>query len=157
MQLVNSVQLDANDQHLRDLVFNTLIENNGNIALAAEQICKKLELPYTLASSVRAAIPRMISDRLDELKKHMAAVATLELFSMLPQLNKTLVENLTRLDPSDAVNAYMKLQDLIYKTTDPHELHVDHRWQTVPRELQDIYTQLEAEGKLDMVLAGEVA
>lgn len=156
MQLTQT-KLDVSDPNLADIVYEALIESNGNPALAADLVCKKLELPYNCAQQIRSAIPRLVCDRLDDIKKHMATVAALELFSMLPQLNKTLVENLTRLEPSDAVSAYMKLHDLIYKSVDPHELHVDHRWQTVPRELQDIYTQLEAEGKLDMVLAGDVA
>ena len=105
-----------------DVVFEALIESSGNTALAAERVCTKLSLPMSCTKDIRQAIPRLIADRLPDLKRHMEAVATLELFSMLPILNKTLVENLTQLDANEAVNAYMKLMDQIGRITDDKTL-----------------------------------
>lgn len=140
------------------VAFDTLIECTGNSKLAAERIAQRLGIPLTEVTNIRSQLPALVAGRLPELKQHMEAVATLELFSLLPILSKTLTENLTRLEPGESVSAYMKLMDLIHKKTDPNELNIninDQRWKLVPREIQDIYTRLEANGQLGQIIEGE--
>lgn len=114
---------------------NQVVQTRGNLALVAER------MHCTQADVVEAIRPR-----LRELKEYMQVVATLELFSFVPILHKTLVENLTALDPGDAVNAYMKLMDQIGRITDDKTLTLnvnDAAWRHIqaqlPREVIDAY------------------
>lgn len=141
------------------VILSVIVEAKGNPNLARDMLSR--------VHAVDVSVPEIIDvvkDRLPELKAQMEVVATLELFSLMPVLHKTLVENLTNLEPSDAVSAYMKLMDLITRQTASNEQTLnlnlnDMRWKLAPRELQQVYAQLEASGQLAQVIeheAGEV-
>jgi hypothetical protein len=89
-----------------------LAEARGNVRLAAERLGHELNTTITHGDFVRA-----LKDSLPELKQHMEVVATLELFEMMPSLHKIFVENLTALEPADAVNAYLGVMKLIGTAT----------------------------------------
>src|SRR4051812_2484803 len=81
----------------------------------------------------------------------MEEVDTLELFILMPQLHKTLIKKITNLENSERVTAYIKLMDTITKQKTSNELNIninDQRFKQAPRELQRVYAQLEAAGKL---------
>lgn len=102
----------------------------GNLPLAAERL-----------GCTQADVVKAIQPHLDDLKSYMQVVATLELFSFMPILHKTLVENLSALEPSDAVNAYLGLMKLISAKTDTKQIDVNINefiWKQVPRELQQL-------------------
>lgn len=122
-------------------VLDELIQTKGNLRLVAER------LGCTQADIVQAIKP--VSR---ELKEYMQVVATLELFSFMPILHKTLVENLSALEPGDAVNAYMKLMDQISRITDDKTLTVnvnDAAWRHLstkfPKEVIDVYLAEQTE------------
>lgn len=136
-----------------EIVLRVMVEARGNHRLAQDILRTKYN-----TSIDTPEIVALIKDRLPELKAQMEVVATLELFSLMPQLHKTLVENLSNLEGGDAVNAYMKLMDLITKQTSSNELNIninDQRFKQAPRDLQRVYAQLEAAGKLAEVVEGE--
>ena len=120
--------------------FDAVIAAQGNLRLAAERLgCTTSDL----ISSIRG--------RVHELKEYMQVVATLELFSFMPILHKTLVENLTALEPGDAVNAYMKLMDQITKITDDktmtlniNDAAVRHIRAAIPAEVYNAWIEESA-------------
>lgn len=133
-----------------EVVLSAIVEARGNPNLARDLLKRKynydLELPILV---------NIVKDRLPELKAQMETVATLELFSLMPILHKTLVENLSNLEASDAVTAYMKLMDLITRQTSSNELNIninDQRWRLLPRDVQQTFAALEASGQLDKVI-----
>lgn len=133
-----------------DLIIRVLVEARANIKLALDVLKHQHGLDLQLADLVP-----ILKDHMPDLKSSMEVVATLELFNLMPQLHKTLVENLSNLEGSDAVTAYMKLMDLITKQVSSNDLNIninDQRWRQVPRDLQRVYAALEASGQLDQVL-----
>lgn len=136
----NTVTVIPSDMSTR--VLDELIQTKGNLRLVAER------LGCTQADIVQAIKP--VSR---ELKEYMQVVATLELFSFMPILHKTLVENLSALEPGDAVNAYMKLMDQISRITDDKTLTVnvnDAAWRHLstkfPKEVVDAYLSEQTDG-----------
>lgn len=116
---------------------NEVINSRGNLKLAAERLgCDSTD------------VIKAIRGRVHELKEYMQVVATLELFSFMPILHKTLVENLSALEPGDAVNAYMKLMDQITRITDDKTMTInvnDAAWRHIrtqlPPEVIDAYME----------------
>lgn len=133
-----------------EAVLRVIVEARGQHRLAQDILRSRYGVEYDLLDLVDVA-----KDRLPELKQQMEVVATLELFSLMPQLHKTLTENLSALEPADAVNAYMKLMDLITKQTSSNEINInlnDQRFKSLPRDVQQTYAALEASGQLQKVI-----
>ncbi len=149
------------DEHLTEqMVFDAIVETQGNSALGSELILERLNLEFTSdrLDAVRKRIPSLLVSRMSELKQHMEAISTLELFSLMPLLHKTLKENLTALEPGESVTAYMKLMELIGKKTDANELTInvnDRRFGSMPRHLQQLFMSLEASGQIENVVEGQ--
>jgi len=123
-----------------------IITAKGNLLLAAERL-----------SCTQADLVRAIRPLLPDLKAYMQVVATLELFSFVPILHKTLVENLSALQPGDAVAAYMKLMEQISRITDDKTMTLnvnDVAWRHIqaqlPKEVIDQYMEeLSADADAD--------
>lgn len=143
----NSVQ--HADEQSSDVVLHAIVEARGNHKLALDTLRTQHGLDLSINDLVA-----MLHDRLPELKEQMEVVTTLELFSLMPQLHKTLTENLSNLEGGEAVRAYMDLMQLIQKATKKDELNIninDMRWKLVPRDLANLYAQLEASGQLEQI------
>lgn len=125
------------------LVLEYLVEAKGNLALATERLGKAHDTVYTQGQIINA-----IKDNLADLKSYMEVIATLELFGLMPILHKTFIENLTALEPQDAVNAYLGLMKLIGASTTPDKSLVNINinellWKHVPRDLQALLIEDE--------------
>lgn len=135
---------------LSDVVLHVLIEASGNPRLAQDILKRKHDLDLSVPD-----MAQLVKDRLPELKASMEVVSTLELFSMMPILHKTMIENLSSLEPGEAVRAYMDLMALIGKSTQTNELTIninDEIWRRTPRDLQRVYAALEASGQLSQII-----
>jgi hypothetical protein len=67
----------------------------------------------------------------------------------MPLLSKTLVENLSALEPKDAVGAYMHLMELITKNVGTTDINLnvnDTRFAQLPRNVQQALALVEATG-----------
>lgn len=140
--------------NLSDSVLHAIIETGGNIRLAQERLQEQYPDQFQERPQL-AELAQHLEGRQAELKERMELVQLLELFSLLPQLRKTLTENLSNLTGNDAVGAYMKLQDLIGRAVKKDEMTLninDMRWKLVPRDLAQIYAELEATGQLQQVI-----
>lgn len=85
----------------------------------------------------------------------MELVQLLDMLSFMPQLHKTLEESLTSLTGSDAVRAYTDLQGMIQKAIRKDEMTLninDMRWKLLPRNIAQLFAELEATGQLEQVL-----
>ena len=127
-----------------ELVFNTLVENRGHIQLTCEQLSRVYGSKISNIHIIQA-----VKDRLPELKQYMEALAALELFSIMPVVSKIFQENLSALEPGDAVNAFMGLHKLVSAKVDTQKIDVTHRdeliWRGIPQELREAWLQLETE------------
>jgi hypothetical protein len=126
-----------------DTLLSAMTEAKGHpkIALARLQ-----EQGYSINMS---GLVDELKDHLPELKQRMEVVAELELFSLMPLLSKTLVENLSALEPKDAVSAYMHLMELITKNVGTTDINLnvnDTRFAQLPRNVQQALALVEATG-----------
>lgn len=155
MQYTPDSQLGpARPEQLSDAVLHAIIESGGNIRLAQERLQQQYP-DHFVEKPQLAELAQHLEGHQAELKERMELVQLLELFSLLPQLRKTLTENLSSLSGNDAVGAYMKLHDLIGRAVKKDELQLninDMRWKLVPRDLAQIYAELEATGQLQQVI-----
>ena len=162
-----NTQLDASLQAQLDLilteqvVFDAIVQARGNSALASEQILGAANFEYSSKAIdyIRSKIPALLVPRMSELKQHMEAISTLELFEFMPLLHQSLKASLTSLEPGEAVTAYMKLMELIGKKTEANELNIninDRRFNQLPRNIQQLFVKLEASGQLEEVVGPTV-
>lgn len=126
-------------------VFNTLVENRGNIRLTCELLCKDYNVP--LGTITKLHVIDAIKDKLPELKQYMDVVATLELFSLMPHMSKALQDVLTALEPAEILDAFFNLHKLISAKIDTQKIDVTHHneiaWKMIPAELREAWLQLE--------------
>lgn len=128
------------------------------VALTEAKGNPKLALSMLQQQGVSVSMPTLvdtIKDHLPELKQRMEVIAELELFSLMPLLQKTLVENLSALEPKDAVSAYMHLMELITRAVGTTDINInlnDRRFAQLPRDVQQAYAAYEAAGMLDSVI-----
>src|ERR1043165_2267832 len=82
-----SIQPSSPQDHIDDasLVIKALVESRGNSKLALDYLHHEHGLLLTNVELVN-----IIKDHMSDLKSQMEVVATLELFSLMPQIHKTL-------------------------------------------------------------------
>jgi len=125
-----------------DALLHALTEAKGN---------PKIALARLQEQGVSVSMPQLVDelkDHLPELKQRMEVVAALELFSLMPLLQKTLTENLSSLEPKDAVSAYMHLMELITKSVGTTDINLnvnDQRFAALPRNVQQALALVEAQ------------
>ena len=145
LTLVPTNQTNTDDTPMyidNEHVFNTLVENRGHMQLTCEQLSRQYNSKITNINIIQA-----VKDRLPELKQYMEALAALELFSLMPVMSKVLSENMSALEPSDAVNAFMGLHKLISAKVDTQKIDVNHTnelvWRQIPADLREAWLSLE--------------
>jgi hypothetical protein len=127
-----------------DTLLAAMTEAKGHPKIALARLQEQGYSNLTMASLVDE-----LKDHLPELKQRMEVVAELELFSLMPLLSKTLVENLSALEPKDAVGAYMHLMELITKNVGTTDINLnvnDTRFAQLPRNVQQALALVEATG-----------
>lgn len=136
-----------------DVVLHAIVECNGHKGRTLDYLHRQDD--PTLRDIEWPQVVNLIKDNLPELKEQIETSTLLELYGLLPQLHKTLVENLSSLDGGEAIKAYMETMTLVQRAVKKDELNIninDMRWKLVPRELATIYARLEASGQLDEVV-----
>ena len=130
-----------------DFVFRMLVQCEGHILLARELIAKHYGVPSSTITDLH--VIEAVRDRLPELKQYMEALSVLELFSLMPVMSKTLVANMTALDPPDAINAFMGLHKLISAKVDTQKIDVnimnEYAWKNIPQELRQLWLMSETQ------------
>lgn len=134
---------------LSDVVLQAIVANKGVRTAAAAWLKSHYDLdiaPHELVDHLNGRLP--------ELKEKMELVATLDLFSLMPQLQQALTSQIGDLDPTSASRAYMDLMKLIQQSTSKNELNInvhEEIWHRAPRDLQRLFAQLEAAGQLSVL------
>lgn len=134
------------DLELSDLVLSAIVASKGILRQATESLKREHGLELTSQEMLGH-----LKGRLPELKEQIELAAVLDLFGLMPQMHKTLIENLSNLSGSDAVRGYMDLMKLIASTTSKNELNVnvhEEIWHRAPRDIQRLFAELEATGQL---------
>jgi hypothetical protein len=142
----------GSQDELSDVVLRAIVACGGQTKLAAERLARDGVVGTPDKPATASELALHLQGRLPELKEKMELVATLELFSLMPQLHKTLVESLSSLEGSDSVRAYMDLMGLIQKATSKNELTVnvhEEVWHRAPVDIKKLFAQLEAAGQLE--------
>jgi hypothetical protein len=147
---------------LSDVVLHAIVECNGHKGRTLDYLHRQANEPYQrpdlaaqLANIEWPQVVNLIKDNLPQLKEQIEASTLLELYGLLPQLHKTLTENLSNLDGGEAIKAYMETMTLVQRAVKKDDINIninDMRWKLIPRELATIYAKLEASGQLEQVL-----
>lgn len=130
-------------------ILQAIVECSGHKAKTLDKLAR--EHPE-LGQITWQDVSKVAQENIGQLKESIEASSILELYALLPQLNKTLVENLTNLEGYDAVKAYTEVMGMLQRATRKDEMTLninDMRWKLVPRRLANLYAQLEASGQLD--------
>lgn len=138
---------------LSDVVLHAIVECNGHKGRTLDYL-HRLDDP-TLSTIEWPQVLNLVKDNLPQLKEQIEASTLLELYGLLPQLHKTLTENLSNLDGGEAIKAYMETMTLVQRAVKKDDINIninDMRWKLVPRELASLYARLEASGQLEQVL-----
>lgn len=135
-----------------DVILQAIVECSGHKGRTLDKLQREHpELGELTWQDVQA----VAQNNLPQLKEHIETGTILELYALLPQLNKTLVENLTNLEGYDAVKAYTEVMGMLQRATRKDEMTLninDMRWKLLPRRLANLYAQLEASGQLEEVI-----
>jgi hypothetical protein len=152
---VQSHQSGPASTSLSDVVLHAIVECGGHKARVLDYLHRTYPDNPALSDISWTDVLAAVQQHLPELKEQIEASTLLELYGLLPQLHKTLVENLSNLDGTGAIKAYMETMTLVQRAVRKDELNVninDMRWKLVPRDLATIYAKLEASGQLDTII-----
>jgi hypothetical protein len=131
------------------IILQAIVECSGHKAKTLDKLAR--EHPE-LGQVTWQDVSKVAQENIGQLKESIEASSILELYALLPQLNKTLIENLTNIEGYDAVKAYTEVMGMLQRATRKDEMTLninDMRWKLVPRRLANLYAQLEANGQLD--------
>lgn len=139
---------------LSEAVLQAIVECGGNIKLAGERLSSQYPQHFPTRPTP-AQLAAHLEGHQSELKERMELVQLLDMLSFMPQLHMTLQQSLTNLTGSDAVRAYTDLQGMIQKAIRKDEMTLninDMRWKLLPRNIAQLFAELEATGQLEQVL-----
>lgn len=149
-----SAQATPVSSSIADAVLQAIVEAGGNIRLAGDRLQEAYPSQFP-ERPTPAILASYLEGRQSELKERMELVQLLNMLSLMPQLQKTLTENLTSLEGADAVRAYTEIQNLIQRSVKKDELTInlnDMRWKLLPRNIAQLFADLEASGQLEQAV-----